>query len=231
MYEPYYDIISTSGLFRDIEMELVEKLLCEIEPRIVSYKRDDVIRSEDHPLTDCGFVLRGRLLLIRYLENGVRTIVEPVTEGNMFGHVQLLANERRVWPATAVAWSDCEVAFIDLDWMLGIKTVPYISYERFLLNILRPVCSRTVKLFNLLTCFRTKSVRGKLSWYIYFQCIENDSTTITLAFDRDELSELLAIPRPSLSRELANMKRDLIIDYFKNSIKVLDFQKLKRYMY
>ena len=44
---------------------------------------------------------------------------------------------------------------------------------------------------------------------------------------KQKLSEVLGIPRPSLSRELINMKNDNIIDYSKDFIKILDKDKLE----
>ncbi len=41
------------------------------------------------------------------------------------------------------------------------------------------------------------------------------------------MAELLNIPRPSLSRELVNMKEEGIIDFYKNKIKILDLKKLE----
>ena len=42
------------------------------------------------------------------------------------------------------------------------------------------------------------------------------------------MAEMLNIPRPSLSRELTNMKEDGLIDFYKNNIKILDLEGLKK---
>ncbi len=41
------------------------------------------------------------------------------------------------------------------------------------------------------------------------------------------MAELLNIPRPSLSRELVNMKEEGIIDFYKNKIKNIRFKKIR----
>ena len=43
---------------------------------------------------------------------------------------------------------------------------------------------------------------------------------------KQKLAETLGIPRPSLSRELINMKDIGIIDYYKDTIKILDLDSL-----
>ncbi len=44
---------------------------------------------------------------------------------------------------------------------------------------------------------------------------------------KQKLSEILGIPRPSLSRELINMKNDNLINYEKDYIEILDKEKLE----
>ena len=44
---------------------------------------------------------------------------------------------------------------------------------------------------------------------------------------KQKLSEILGIPRPSLSRELINMKDLGIIDYSRDFIKILDKEELE----
>ncbi len=50
---------------------------------------------------------------------------------------------------------------------------------------------------------------------------------IKLPFSRKKMAELLNIPRPSLSRELTNMRDEGIIDFDKNIIKIVDLDLLK----
>lgn len=44
---------------------------------------------------------------------------------------------------------------------------------------------------------------------------------------KQKLSEILDIPRPSLSMELINMKKDNLIDYSKDFIKIIDKDKVE----
>ena len=47
---------------------------------------------------------------------------------------------------------------------------------------------------------------------------------------KKSLSEYFGVQRPSLSRELINMKKDNLIDYDKNIIKILDLDGLQQYI-
>ena len=56
---------------------------------------------------------------------------------------------------------------------------------------------------------------------------KQNSLNITLAHDRRKTAELLNIPRPSLSRELINLKNEKIIDFNRNEIKILNLKDLE----
>ena len=44
---------------------------------------------------------------------------------------------------------------------------------------------------------------------------------------KEKLSEFLGVTRPSLSRELINMKKLRLIDYSRNNILILDLEEIE----
>ena len=44
------------------------------------------------------------------------------------------------------------------------------------------------------------------------------------------MAKILNLERPSLSRELKNLKKLSIIDYYLNTIKILNLEKLKEFI-
>ena len=70
------------------------------------------------------------------------------------------------------------------------------------------------------------SIRQKISNYILDEYKKQNSHLININMTKQKLAETLGIPRPSLSRELINMKDIGIIDYYKDTIKILDLDSL-----
>ena len=70
------------------------------------------------------------------------------------------------------------------------------------------------------------SIRQKISNYILDEYNKQNSHLININMTKQKLAETLGIPRPSLSRELINMKDIGIIDYYKDTIKILDLDQL-----
>ncbi len=60
---------------------------------------------------------------------------------------------------------------------------------------------------------------------------KQNSLTLKLNMSRQTLAEIFGIPRPSLSRELINMKNDKLIDVEKNIIIIKDLEALEEILY
>lgn len=68
----------------------------------------------------------------------------------------------------------------------------------------------------------------KITNIILLEFGRQKSQYIVLPYSRKKMAELLNIPRPSLSRELVNMREEGLIDFYKNKIKILDLKKLEK---
>ena len=56
---------------------------------------------------------------------------------------------------------------------------------------------------------------------------KQNSLFLTFSYTRKKMAEMLDVPRPSLSRELINMRNEGIIDFDKNVIKIIDLDLLE----
>lgn len=70
-------------------------------------------------------------------------------------------------------------------------------------------------------------MRQKIADYILTEYKRQQNLYIELSVSRKEMAESLGVTRPSLSRELAAMKDESIIDYHKNTIKINNLQLLE----
>ena len=68
-----------------------------------------------------------------------------------------------------------------------------------------------------------QSLRQKVADYILSEYKRQRKQRVVCRLTRSELADLLGIPRPSLSRELAAMKADRLIDFDRKSILICDF--------
>jgi CRP-like cAMP-binding protein len=80
---------------------------------------------------------------------------------------------------------------------------------------------------NRITNLSQDTIRKKISNFLLFEYQKQNSTYLTIPLTRKKMAELLNVPRPSLSRELINMKDEGIICFDKNIIKILRMDLLE----
>ena len=61
-----------------------------------------------------------------------------------------------------------------------------------------------------------RTTREKVLSFLSAQALRAKSSEITIPYDRQELADYLGVERSALSRELALMKKDGLIDYEKS---------------
>lgn len=67
-----------------------------------------------------------------------------------------------------------------------------------------------------------KSLRERLTLFLKDQSAQQQSPMFTIPLRRNELAEHLNVDRTALSRELSKMKSDHLIDYHRNSFRLLE---------
>lgn len=67
-----------------------------------------------------------------------------------------------------------------------------------------------------------KSLRGRLQYFLRSKAQEFQSSTFTVRLSRQEMADHLHADRAALSRELSRMKADGLIDYYRNSFRLMD---------
>ena len=66
-----------------------------------------------------------------------------------------------------------------------------------------------------------ESFRGRVMNYLNSVSIQKHANEFNIPFDRQQLADYLNLERTALSKELGKMKRDGLIDFYKNSFKII----------
>jgi hypothetical protein len=74
------------------------------------------------------------------------------------------------------------------------------------------------------------TTRKKIANLLLKEYKKTNSLNIILPYSKEKMAKLLNVTRPSLSRELTNMKDEGLIDYYKNKFTILDLGALEDYL-
>ena len=80
---------------------------------------------------------------------------------------------------------------------------------------------KNTELMERIEIISRKTIKEKILVYLKSQTMQSDSKYITIPFGRIELAQYLCVNRSALTRELAQMKKDGIIDFEKNTFRIL----------
>ena len=116
-----------------------------------------------------------------------------------------------------------KVMFISKDNFIKFCT----SHEDFLGMFLNDLSNKIFVLNKSITNLTFSSVRQKICNFLITEYKLQNSKNIKLKMTKEKIAETLGITRPSLSRELINMKDMGLIDYSRSHIKILDLEEIE----
>lgn len=225
MYDKWIGKLIKIELFKNMgENELRTMLYC-LRPILRTYKKKDIITIENDKLIGIGMVLDGEVEIGKETLAGDRVMIARLNEGELFGEVAAFTKD--VWLATVIAKTDCTILFLPPNKISGVCNNSCETHKKLIQNMLNIVSKKALVLNKKVEMLSLKSIRKKISNYLLQQYNKHNTYSFEIPLKRSELAEFLLVSRPSLSRELINMKDEGIIDFYKNSFKILDLQFLK----
>lgn len=214
--------LSQCVLFKKLEESEIENIMKSLVYTIKTYEKDEVIAIENDDCHSLGIILSGNIEIHKPFPSGKVVTINHFSAGNVFGEA-LVFSEKHLYPATIISSDNSEVMYIKRQDIVNMMANNPVVIH----NFMGVLSNRILMLNNRLTNLSYDSLRKKIANILLLEYNRQKSSTITLPYSRKKMAELLNIPRPSLSRELVNMKEDDIIDFYKNKVKILDITKLE----
>lgn len=214
--------LSECQLFNKFAEAEISDMLVNTRYRINEYSRDQVIAIEGDPASSIGIVLDGNVEVQKSYPSGRNVTIKRMQRGDIFGE-SLVFTKQNSYPATVISVNKSKVLFLSMNDIL--KTCS--TNKTFLYNFMGVLSSRILMLNEKLKNLSYQTIRQQIADFIMLEYKKQKSSIITVPFTRKELSELFGVTRPSLSRELINMKKDGLIDFTKDTIIIKNMDALE----
>lgn len=215
------DKIKTSKLFMNISPADISEILKSINYRTFSYKKNQIVAMEGDLCLGIGIITYGCLVVKKIFPLGNEITITNLMKGDIFGEA-LIFSSRHTFPSTIIAVEDSEIIFIPRNEIIKLCTVNV----TFLTNFLSLLSNKLFLLDTKINYLSCKTIREKISNFLYNEYQRQNSLKIILPCTRKEMADMFGIPRPSLSREMIKMKKEGIINFNKNKIEILNLEKL-----
>lgn len=211
----YNDAIANSYLLNHFKKEEIDryikggvfKLISHTENRIIHFKKDQCSNLE--------IILKGQVIIEHFDKNGRLKAIIRFNENDMLG-CNLIFSESPYYPATIAAKEPTIILSIRKEELFGLL----LSNSTFFLWFLRNVSHHTTILYNIINLKDRKTIRESLMYFLRSERKRQKSKHIKLNITKKALAEQIGVQRTSLSRELANMRKDGLVTYDSKSITI-----------
>ena len=191
-----------------------------LDIRQSEYQKGETILWEGDIINDIGIVLRGHGRSVKNDISGRTVIVSHLEEGSFIG-VLLAASKERKSPVSVEALDHLCVLFISFASIVKRCEKACPRHDRLIFNILDGIAEKALVLHDRNDCLIKPTVREKILTFLTKEAKEYNSKTFSITLDRKSMAEYLNVERSALSRELSQMRKDGIIDFYKNSFRIM----------
>ena len=214
------EVLQQSPLFAGIAASDLSGMLNCLGARAMRYAKGEVILAEGGPARDVGLLLSGRVQVIRTDYYGNRSIMLNIAPGQLFAESFACVQAEHL-PVSVVAVEECEALLLDCRRLLTTCCNACEFHSRIIFNLLQIVAEKNLSLHRKALITGKRTTREKLMTYLLMQAKECGRADFTIPFDRQGLADYLAVDRSGLSAELSKLRQAGILDYYKNSFRLL----------
>ena len=217
MYTPNYLEIP---LFQGLDMEEINEVLQKFHGLIKHFPKSDYIYLAGDCVENLCVVLEGTVQMIKEDIWGEKSIIANLGAGSVFAENFLGQLGDRSSVSYFVA-SDSEVLMLPLGRTLFDSDTSSKASQRLMCNIVSILADNNTRLIEKTEILCKKTLRSKILAYLEQEARNHGCRSFTIPFNRTDLANYLDADRSALTRELARMKEEGLIDFTKNNFELL----------
>ncbi|WP_099187880.1 Crp/Fnr family transcriptional regulator [Tepidibacter mesophilus] len=214
--------LKLSVLFKNVSDNDLNNILSNINYKIKSFNKNELIAIEGDPLNSIGIVISGNVEIQKIYPSGKTLTISTLSSGNIFGEV-IVFSQKNTYPATLLPITSVDIMFISKEDILKICTIN----PDILKNFMSLLSNKILMLNKKVKTLSYQTIREKISSYLLDEYTKQKKLLIKIPYSRQEMSEQFAVTRPSLSRELIKMREEELIAFDKNTILIKDLDRLE----
>lgn len=218
-------------LFKELDPQEIQNILQKVRYSIhdnckncISC-RTCILALEGDDCNSIGIVLQGNVEIQKHYPNGKIVSLSTLSEGHIFGEAIVFSSHHK-YPATIVTMKNSKIIHISREDIIYMCS----ENSQILKNFMELLSSKILNLNKKITELSLETLRQKIIFYLLQQYKEQKNLKIKLSMSKKQLAEYLGVQRPSLSRELINMKNEGLISVDKDIIEIFDLEALQDYI-
>lgn len=233
------ETLSNTVLFDGLGHDAFHQYCTKTSIRLVW--KGEVIANEGDACPGIGIIVDGQVAMQKYTSSGDFATIELLSSGDIFGE-HLIFGTHKAYMNTIEAVTNAKIIFISREMLTSMLQ----QSPQVMQNFLTVLSDRVLSQNRRISLLSQKSLRQKISNYLLELLREQreaeaaeamppqrtlvSTQAVELPVSKEVVARLLAMPRPSFSRELIAMERDGLIRVSGRVIWLLDIDGLERGM-
>ena len=215
-----------SALGRGLAPRDVAQLLGTGGARIADWPQGTLAAQGGSRQSEFFLVLSGQLEVARVRADGTRQIHDLIGPGGLCGAVTAFGPEPR-WPADVEVRSDARVVALRPADLIGEgAAVPDAARHRVLVNCILLVAERARHMNGRVELLSRRGMRERIAYFLLRR--SQGGRTADLTITRQEMADVLAVSRSSMTRELGRWADEGLIAMRGRGFELLDREALAR---
>lgn len=209
-----------STLFAGIDPADMQALLGCRGYHIGTYQKGEHIALEEEHIRYVGIILSGAVDMIKEDLWGNKTLLARMRATELFGETFACGSDT-LSIVTFVASENAQILFMSFRSVMHTCCHSCVFHQRLIENMVRIIADKNRDLMRKVEIISKKTLREKIMTYLSVQAQQNGTRYFEIPLGRLELADYLCADRSALARELARMRDDGLIDYDKNTFRIM----------
>ncbi len=210
-----YQFLSKTILFQGNDPKQVEEMMKCFYARTKHFRKGEMVLYMGDLVKDLGLVLSGSVTIERDDLLGNRSIFGHAGPGQIFAETYACVPGEPLM-VNVVADEETDILFLDISRVLTTCQSTCSHHSQLIKNLLLASARKNLGLSERIMHTSPKSIRGRLISYFSAQAAKQASPSFSIPFNRQQLADYLGVDRSSLSSELGKMKKEGLLDFWKN---------------
>lgn len=215
----YLPVLKHTKLFAGVGDDDIITMLSCLGARLQDYQKGEYVLRQGEHLSNILLLAEGCLHIQKDDYWGNRSILGQIEVGEIFGEAYV-APESGTLLNDVIAVENSAIFFFDVKRIITTCSSACRFHTMVVQNLFFAISEKNRSLVQKLDNISRRTTREKLISYLSEEAKKQNSASISIPFNRQQLADYLSVDRSAMSNELCKMRDEGLLEFEKNRFRL-----------